>query len=876
VKETTRFSITAVLFLLFTQFVYGQSLVINEVSQGPSGSGGVQFVKEYVELLVVPGTSPYSCSNYCMDIRGWIIDDNNGYFTGGGGTGLGIATGAFRFSNNVLWSCVPVGTIIVIYNDLDFTTTMPSDDISTSDGNCRLIVPISSNLIEGQTSSPTITNSNYPSNGWIAGGGLWGAIGMANGGDSFQIYNPANQSTPTHGVSWVNNDVNNIIYFATSATNSVYYFANTVDNNPANQANWISGTCSAPDDQTPGLPNNTANASYIASLTNNCAGPLVASISTSVDAGSCQCTGSATVNATGSIPGYTYAWYNSSNISIGQTTSSASNLCAGTYYCVVSSSINCLDTAVVTINSATNTILPNFNSISPICIGGTITFPTTSLNGITGTWLPAIDNTQTTNYTFTPDPNQCASTTTMTVVVSNGFTPTFNPISAICEGGTFSLPTISNEGVTGIWSPIINTSSTTQYTFTPDPNQCANTANLTVAVNPIPQISINENPTICQGQNIDLSTTSNLAGGTYLWNPGGETTSQITVSPLNTTSYSVVYSLNGCSSQPAVATVTVSSAIDPQFDSWGPFCKDAILVQVILPQTSLNGISGTWNPQMVSTSVAGTSTYVFTPNSNECANTFNLNVIVNPSPIIDAGNNLTNCEGNSVTLSANGGLQYVWTNSISNGTPFLPATTTTYYVTGTDVNGCEAIDSVTVFVLPNPLAVFTPNVTSGQAPLNIQFSNTSSNASSYFWDFGNGNTLTTLNLNPVNSAYNNPQTYTVWLVASNGICADSTFALINVLALGEPEISIPNVFSPNSDSINDLWYIDTKNMERIEILILNRWGNLIKQLNTISGSWDGKTDDGQDATEGTYFYKYSAKALNGKDFSGNGFITLIR
>jgi gliding motility-associated-like protein len=65
-------------------------------------------------------------------------------------------------------------------------------------------------------------------------------------------------------------------------------------------------------------------------------------------------------------------------------------------------------------------------------------------------------------------------------------------------------------------------------------------------------------------------------------------------------------------------------------------------------------------------------------------------------------------------------------------------------------------------------------------------------------------------------------------------------------------------------------------MERIEILILNRWGNLIKQLNTISGSWDGKTDDGQDATEGTYFYKYSAKALNGKDFSGNGFITLIR
>jgi hypothetical protein len=57
---------------------------------------------------------------------------------------------------------------------------MPSEDISTSDGNCRLIVPISSNLIEGQTSSPTNLDSNYPANGWIAGGGLWTAIGMAN------------------------------------------------------------------------------------------------------------------------------------------------------------------------------------------------------------------------------------------------------------------------------------------------------------------------------------------------------------------------------------------------------------------------------------------------------------------------------------------------------------------------------------------------------------------------------------------------------------------------------------------------------------------------------------------------------------------------
>ena len=870
VKKTTQFSIATLLFLVFTQFSFGQSLVLNEVSQGPSGN------KEYVELLVIPGNVSYQCSDYCLDLRNWILDDNNGYFSGGATSGVGIANGAIRFKNDPFWQCIPIGTIILIYNDLDLNADIPPTDLSTTDGNCRLIIPVSSTLFENQTVSPTTVSMAYPSTGWTSGG-LWGPISMANGGDSFQVYAATNQTVPVHGVSWANNTSNSIIYFPTSSvTNTVFYFGNLVDNNPSNQANWISGTCSSPDNQTPGLPNNTENANYIASLTNNCAGPLLASISATTDAGSCLCNGSATANATGSIPGYTFTWYNSSNVSLGQSNSTAINLCAGSYYCVVRSSINCLDTVFVAINSTTNTIQPTFNAIAPICSGGTIILPTTSLNGITGSWSPAVDNTQTTTYTFTPDPNQCASTVTTTVVVSNGFTPTFSPISPICEGGTFTLPTSSNEGVTGLWSPAINNLQTTVYTFTPDAGQCASATNLSVIVNPIPTISINENPTICQGQNTTLTTTANISGGTYQWAPGNEITSQIIVSPSSSSTYSVVYSLNGCESQPVTASVTVSLPVNPQFDPWGPYCQDAILTQVILPQTSLNGITGTWNPQMVSTSVAGTSTYVFTPNSNECANTFNLNVIVNPLPTIDAGNNLTVCEGSSVTLTANGGLQYVWTNSIANGTQFFPSATTTYYVSGTDANGCEAMDSVTVFVVPNPMAIFTPNVTSGQAPLNVQFTNTSSNASTYFWDFGNGNTNSLTNLISVSSVYNNPQTYTVWLVASNGICADSTFALIIVLPIGEPEISVPNVFSPNGDSVNDFWSIDTKNMEHIEIIIVNRWGDLIKELNSVNETWDGKTEKGDDVTDGTYFYKYLAKSLTGKDFSGHGFITLIR
>ena len=865
----TKCIITIFLIFPFSFCLYSQSLVINEVSQGPSGN------KEYVEFLVIPGSGSYQCSNYCLDLRGWIIDDNNGYFTGGGGSGIGIAAGAVRFSSNSFWQCIPIGTLILIYNDQDINAALPPIDISTTDGNCKIVLPISYSFFENQMVSPTTSNSTYPTTGWLPGG-LWGPISMANGGDSFQIYDASNLITPVHGVSWVNNNVNNIIYFATTAANSVYYFANTVDNNPTNQANWIAGTCSAPDNQTPGSPNNAANATYIQSLTNNCAGPLTATLSSSTDAGSCQCNGTATVSATGSIPGYSYQWFDASNTSIGQNTVSATTLCPGAYYCVVSSSINCTDTVLVTINSTTATITPTFTQIPPTCSGGSFTLTTTSNNGITGTWSPTINNSATTTYTFTPNSGQCASTTTMTVVVSNGFTPTFNPISAVCEGESFSIPVTSNEGVTGIWSPANNNLQTTNYTFTPNPGQCANTTNLTIVVNPIPQISINENPTICQGESTTLSALVDVNGGNYLWSPDAQITSSILINPASTTTYSVTYEVNGCQSQPASATATVNPSTAPTFVSFGPFCEDAILVQVILPETLNNGITGTWNPVMLSTNNPGLNSYQFTPDPGQCASVYNMTVEVFSAPLIDAGNNVTICTGSSVQLIASGGTQYSWTNGVQNGQSFLPNQTQVYYVSGTDANSCEATDSVIVTLVPVPNAQFSSDVNSGTAPLTVNFTNTSSNATLYDWNFGNGSEINTIDLSSVSTIFNNSGSYTVWLVASNGLCSDSISDIIIVNAPGEPILTVPNVLTPNGDGSNDEWFIFTQNLTELEVIIINRWGNEVAKIDGAAGSWNGKTTNGDDVIDGTYFYKYLAKALNGKEFSGHGFLTLIR
>jgi hypothetical protein len=137
-------------------------------------------------------------------------------------------------------------------------------------------------------------------------------------------------------------------------------------------------------------------------------------------------------------------------------------------------------------------VTPTFNQINPICSGKPISqLPTTSLNNITGAWSPAINNTTTTTYTFTPNVGQNALPATMTIVVNPVITPTFAQVAPINVGNTLPpLPTISLEGIIGVWSPALNNLTTTTYTFTPNSNFCAVSTTMTIIVNAI------ENPCI--------------------------------------------------------------------------------------------------------------------------------------------------------------------------------------------------------------------------------------------------------------------------------------------------------------------------------------------------------------------------------------------
>src|SRR5262249_16366974 len=147
------------------------------------------------------------------------------------------------------------------------------------------------------------------------------------------------------------------------------------------------------------------------------------------------------------------------------------------------------------------------------------TLPPSSDNGIVGTWSPsAIDNQNSGVYTFTPNGGQCATQTTLTVTVNPNVTPTFTfgTSFSTCSGGSVpTLPTASQNGITGSWSPAaIDNQNSGTYLFTPGPGQCAPTVTLTVTVEPnvVPTFSFGIILPICDGASVPLLLGTSIEG----------------------------------------------------------------------------------------------------------------------------------------------------------------------------------------------------------------------------------------------------------------------------------------------------------------------------------------------------------------------------
>ncbi|MGJ8661784.1 MAG: gliding motility-associated C-terminal domain-containing protein [Bacteroidota bacterium] len=468
--------------------VFSQQLIINEISQGTGA-------QEYVEFVII-GSPTCQTPVPCLDLRGVVLDDNNGYFSVSA-SGSGIASGAIRFGNNAIWSCVSQGTIIVIYNESDINPNLPPDDVSMTDGNCRLILPANSILLEGQSTSPSSANPNfYPTSGWVAGAGSWGQVAMSNSNDSFQIRANANSSTPSHAVSWGNNTLNAILYFS-SAGSSVFSLTNNTGINPNVQSNWTLGSVGV--DETPGLGNNAANSMWISSMNPQCgvgSPSLQVTLSQTNESCPSACDGTITSSVSNGVAPFTYSWTNASN------TANIVGLCPDTYVLQVTDQNGCTASASATILAGTAAGDPTIQAVSqmstsdlPIQLltmtaGGVWTSNCGSCLNNSGIFSPSLSGSGVYEICYTLGTGNCSTSDCINIDVTNCTPETTVENLSICP-----------ETTTLIFGQQIGTPGTYSQ-MNSNVNGCDSTH--VVNLNIYSVYPVNTSYTLCQGDSIEV------------------------------------------------------------------------------------------------------------------------------------------------------------------------------------------------------------------------------------------------------------------------------------------------------------------------------------------------------------------------------------
>ena len=219
-------------------------------------------------------------------------------------------------------------------------------------------------------------------------------------------------------------------------------------------------------------------------------------------------------------------------------------------------------------------------------------------------------------------------------------------------------------------------------------------------------------------------------------------------------------------------------------------------------------------------------------------------------------------------------------NSTSNFTHPYANGTYTPTVIVSDATGCQIPFILpTISVTSNELtAFFESSATVGNVTDLFTFydmsTSTNSPIVSWDWNFDNNTISSNSNVN-VDNTWFIPGEYPVILTVTDAFGCSDSYA-ITVLIDGE--VTIPNVFTPNADGANDLFTIDYDIFDGYDIVIINRWGEVMNEIQNHSGTilWDGTNLSGNPASEGVYFYKLIGKTYKGETLKFHGNVTLIR
>lgn len=290
--------------------------------------------------------------------------------------------------------------------------------------------------------------------------------------------------------------------------------------------------------------------------------------------------------------------------------------------------------------------------------------------------------------------------------------------------------------------------------------------------------------------------------------------------------------------------------------------------------------------QNTSVSPSQTTTYSITSTDRyDCTSKDSLKVTVNPLPSAAFTTN-NECFGTTATFTnqsmVSSGVisNHDWdfgdgTNASTSATSHNYTNSNTYTVslTVTTDEGCKDSVEHAITIYPIPPAPLITNNSPVECPGDpIHISANYSAGASYFWTGPEAFESNERELE-FSAEFNNEGTYQVYITV-NDCPSDIATTTVQILGSFEPfTTDFPNIITPNEDGVNDVLDIDqffTSCLE-YQVIIWNRWGNVVYEQKTGDKPFEGKDKSGSDLSEGTYFYR-----IEYGETSTTGTLTLVR
>ncbi|MEI7595565.1 MAG: PKD domain-containing protein [Bacteroidota bacterium] len=555
---------------------------------------------------------------------------------------------------------------------------------------------------------------------------------------------------------------------------------------PANATSysWISNPAGFTSNIANPLVTPTATTTYSVSVNNNgCSGldDVIVTIRNlpTISAGSdvSICAGTQTILTASN--GSTYKWsYNNM-----QTPSITVNPSVESSYTVTGTdSYGCsnIDQVIVFMNPPANINAGNDVSICKSTStqlnaqgGSSYNWTSTPASVVANIANPIVSPTVTTTYCVTgTDFQGCVGSDCIVVFVNNASVVSAGADQSICPYESAVLTASNASSFT--WSPngetsqsiTVHPTATSTYCVTGiDANGCSASDCVTVNIKTLPIASAGPDISICNNSTTQLSASG---GSPYNWasNFSG-TVSQMsnpTVSPTITTTYTLTATnTQGCTaSDEMIVFVNALPIVDAGSNQI--ICVDNCVNLTGVNNTSIGNDTWKWfpanqNTQIINVCPTNTTNYTLSvTDGNGCTGTDIVSVTVNPHPVVNAGADISVCDGEPITLNASGAESYNWDNGVGAGNQLTltqPVGITTYTVTGTDINGCPATDAVKITVNPIPTSTFSvnPNPICARSVAAITYTGTASSVASYQWNFGGANYSTGAGSGPYQTSW---------------------------------------------------------------------------------------------------------------------------